>query len=868
MEGNPKMEKKLFAALTAVGMLFCIYAVWADNSACPYDDDYKYVLKKALIDYLKDPKNSKLSLGEVKEMLNFYLINPSIIDADCSQGNINALVAKVESQVPDSVVEVLKTRNLDKCYACPDGAVCGEQNAKGQTCTCKDIDNDGKSEFCYLKPIIPPIPTCEVCPDGTLCGEENYKKQTCTCKDTNQDGKYEYCYLKPLTPPVPVNCLKHGYRDCSSTTCCAGLECKVQLMPAVLYKICCSALECADDNVCIPNGEDGGGATCMNGQWVSSTCDYPSEKQYVCPDGTKVAWCHCKDNNKWECINSPESKCGTTTTTTIPLPSCEKCDDGTPCGQKDATYVDCVCLDRDGNGKYDKCHKLDCMHCPDGKPCDCDGMDDSYCSKRLGTEWGCRWLTGTRGNVQCCYPKECGTENMNTCTKDADCGASRKCLDHNGYKCCGIPSATTTTIPAQCITCPDGKPCDCTLSSATDECKNRMGQDWYCGYAGTYTCCVPKTCSATGSIFRECTYDSDCVSKYGTGWTCRPAWSAAKSTSSGYLTCCYPPNMPTTTKPIPTTTTTSATTTTVANTCTGCVDNRYGTLLRNCFESAGFLKYCECKDTNSDGKYEACKIVCNTCTTYGTSINCGASDQFFVGCMCKTVFMGPWYEKCEFVCDKCFDGISSNGTPCGQAGPIKYTQCDCDQMTEFGKYEGGHCKMSCSRCPDGTACNEINAKNQHCDCSTWACGTGHCLCQLEDTCNECEDGTPCGEKTKDNNLCLCQEKFSNGRYLRCIITSPTPPTSWQPTTTKTTTTTTTTIGPQKCNESRESAYVCASKGSAGPYDNCDSCGASLNCPSQCASSTLGFYGICGQGYTCNYDGGYYCSCCCRRYPPT
>jgi len=279
------MEKWIIPGLAITLMLASIAYTAIAQHACPYDDDYKFVLKKSLIDYLKNPSNSQMDISEVKQMLNFYLSNANLQDADCSKGNINALVDKADSRIPDSTLTSLKTKNLNKCYACPDGAVCGEQNAKGQTCTCKDVDNDGKSEYCYLKPIIPPIPTCEICPDGTLCGEENYKKQTCKCKDTNKDGKYEYCQLKPTGP----ECVSEGGLvpvGPGQPQCCQGLQQKSR------YSI--------KEGQCIAIPGSGVCTNCGNGicGLGEDQCNCPQDCPQTC---VQRSGCCCKPGGDCQC---------------------------------------------------------------------------------------------------------------------------------------------------------------------------------------------------------------------------------------------------------------------------------------------------------------------------------------------------------------------------------------------------------------------------------------------------------------------------------------------------------------------------------------------------------------------------------------
>jgi len=204
------MKKKILMALVFMSLLSSVvYAASVYEKTCPYDDDFKHALRKALIDYLKDPSKSKLRLNEVKDMLSFYLSKPDIMDADCSQKSMNSLVEKADKQIPDSILKILRARKLEKCTVCSDGTVCGEKNVKDQTCMCIDIDQDGEYEFCRLRPIRPKPtwPTCDSCPDGTVCGEKNQQDLECRCRDINKDGKYEFCYLtkpKPPRPPFPT----------------------------------------------------------------------------------------------------------------------------------------------------------------------------------------------------------------------------------------------------------------------------------------------------------------------------------------------------------------------------------------------------------------------------------------------------------------------------------------------------------------------------------------------------------------------------------------------------------------------------------------------------------------------------------------
>ena len=192
----------------AVLILICSsYLVFADYEVCPSDDDFGYVLTKALVDYTKDPAASSLGKEDVTAMLRFYLSRESVMDADCSEGGIYVLVDKAEG-ISDDVLDMLKGWKHHECDNCWDGTVCGQSNQKGQACECRDVDRDGSYEFCRLRPVRPRQRTCTACADGTACGKNNSRGQTCVCRDVhpkkdktgNRSGQYDFCFLKPRKP--------------------------------------------------------------------------------------------------------------------------------------------------------------------------------------------------------------------------------------------------------------------------------------------------------------------------------------------------------------------------------------------------------------------------------------------------------------------------------------------------------------------------------------------------------------------------------------------------------------------------------------------------------------------------------------------
>ena len=187
--------KNILTLCIILSLTFCLASIAIAENNCPYDSDYKFALQKALVDYVKNPAASKFLLGEIKTMLIFYLQKRSITDSDCPASIIASL--EKADQVPDNVMAPF-SKDAETCDKCKDGAVCNQQNDKGQTCTCIDFfNNDGKPDRCVLKPIVPPKKTCEKCPDGTFCRNSNSEGQSCYCIDKDDDQINDYCMLVP-----------------------------------------------------------------------------------------------------------------------------------------------------------------------------------------------------------------------------------------------------------------------------------------------------------------------------------------------------------------------------------------------------------------------------------------------------------------------------------------------------------------------------------------------------------------------------------------------------------------------------------------------------------------------------------------------
>jgi len=507
------MKKKILMALVFMSLLSSVvYAASVYEKTCPYDDDFKHALRKALIDYLKDPSKSKLRLNEVKDMLSFYLSKPDIMDADCSQKSMNSLVEKADKQIPDSILKILRARKLEKCTVCSDGTVCGEKNVKDQTCMCIDIDQDGEYEFCRLRPIRPKPtwPTCDSCPDGTVCGEKNQQDLECRCRDINKDGKYEFCYLtkpKPPRPPFPT------CDSCPDGTVCGeknnkGQTCRCidrnkdgnydycYLKPARPSWPTCDS--CPDGTVCGENNSKGQTCRCMDinndGKYefcylrplipirdCSKECQEMGYKYGVCRPGAvtpETDWCESGETDigvngcpqptvvgsAYHCCCGKEIKCTPEGGKNyFGKPPC--CEDLTQISNS-APYEDGKCIAvSDGSGYCTRCGDGYCIspenwcNCPDD--CCKDGETKNYVCPD-GTE--VPWCACENGNWVCIISPEIQCEEK--CTPEGQSSMP----PHN---CCpGLD------LVADCL--PD-EPCPISLRYCVD-CGNGVcdaHENWY-----------------------------------------------------------------------------------------------------------------------------------------------------------------------------------------------------------------------------------------------------------------------------------------------------------------------------------------------------------------------------------------------------
>jgi hypothetical protein len=448
-----KMKKvSTFCIVLSIVSCFALSAIAEDD--CPYDDDYKYTLKKALLNYLKEPAASEFSIGEVKQMLNFYLKESSITNSECTE-EIKALVEKAD-KVEDSVLFGAAGQELNRCNVCQDGTLCAEKNDKEQTCYCKDINEDNLNEYCTLKPIIAAKEYCEVCPDGTLCDGQNDKEQTCYCKDADVDGRNEHCYLRPLKAwsdpcdkcedDTACNQTNDAGETCScrdinsdgvTERCMLYADNPVMISAAGRAKSPCT--KCPDNTACgkAKNKNLMCSCTDANNDGKYETCKLDKIECTQCSDATACGKanaynqvCRCTDtdmDNRSEiCVLMPSNTkiykcsacidgtaCGQTSGSNLCLcnpephkstkyyscqltPYCSGCEDGTECRQKNSDENACTCYNKIGSNIYQKCI-LECDKCEDGTECGKTGSDGKTCV--------CRWEGSKTGKYMECLSR-------------------------------------------------------------------------------------------------------------------------------------------------------------------------------------------------------------------------------------------------------------------------------------------------------------------------------------------------------------------------------------------------------------------------------------------------------------------------------
>jgi hypothetical protein len=368
-----KIEFKQMIILLAFSAIFFSNIVLVFAEPCPFDEDFLSVLKKSLIDFYQNPSTAKLGLGEIKNLLSFYLGNQTIVTENCS--NINPILNKAVNEIPDDILP--KTVGNFSCESCADGTVCNETNQFNQTCGCKDINEDQKYEICRLKPLYRDVWTqCDSCTDGTICNQTNQQNQTCTCVDVNKDSNYEICRLKPVYKP-------HEWEHCDS--CADSTICNATNQ---LNQTC----NCKDVN------KDSQYEFCkLNPAWGRPIERPPCS---ICTDGTlcnqtnqQNQTCTCanvgKNNEFGFCILKP----------LIPVhpipkshPKCDSCYDGTACNSTDQFNQTCKCIDMDNDTQYEFCQLTqvpgkprlpglpNCSICTDGTLCNQTNKQNQTCT--------------------------------------------------------------------------------------------------------------------------------------------------------------------------------------------------------------------------------------------------------------------------------------------------------------------------------------------------------------------------------------------------------------------------------------------------------------------------------------------------------
>ena len=154
------MNVKLVAVILILLSTAVIAATSAVNVAaanCPSgadtEEDFRHVLRKALIDYLTDPAESQLELDQVKDLLEFYLTTGTWDTADCnvagsnSGTKISVIVNQANNKIDDDIVP-----------KCDDGTEYGECSTP-------------LPKFCYAGTIVDKCSICG-CPAGEACYNE------------------------------------------------------------------------------------------------------------------------------------------------------------------------------------------------------------------------------------------------------------------------------------------------------------------------------------------------------------------------------------------------------------------------------------------------------------------------------------------------------------------------------------------------------------------------------------------------------------------------------------------------------------------------------------------------------------------------
>ena len=272
--------------------VFCLSTTTAFATPCPSNDDFRYGLRKALIEFYVNPSASTLELNEVKDLLEFY-IKEDLSTADCSSTGvysgveIKKLINNAYNNIGDDITCIREGRRSNifvhpntkccpgltqsplytlissagECIALPGGdfictkcgdGICG----KGEdNCVCPEDckktciaegekGNAFNDEKCCsgLTPLSPTYPTSEggctpIVPDGSFicakCGDGVCGKGENVCNCPVDCG--------------PKKCIEEGKQGnvFINEKCCPGLT------QSPLYTLVSSAGEC----IALPGGD-------------------------------------------------------------------------------------------------------------------------------------------------------------------------------------------------------------------------------------------------------------------------------------------------------------------------------------------------------------------------------------------------------------------------------------------------------------------------------------------------------------------------------------------------------------------------------------------------------------------------------------
>lgn len=169
------------------------------------------------------------------------------------------------------------------------------------------------------------------------------------------------------------------------------------------------------------------------------SCNEGDVREYTCPDGKEVDWCHCS-GGAWVCVNSPENSCQSQTC------SVALCEDASP--YFTGNYDEYNCPIYKCPGRSCNPDEIIVYNCPDGSSVTSCKCDDG--------RWACianaDWLCPTQACPEGCICNEntvtCSYSENGTLATEASAGGGR-----------------VSTCPAGCLCTEDQIVCEQNLTS-------------------------------------------------------------------------------------------------------------------------------------------------------------------------------------------------------------------------------------------------------------------------------------------------------------------------------------------------------------------------------------------------------------------